>query len=101
MICLFPCMISNMKYLYSRSYFALACVFVFVAHPVVSPGPPAGSREAPLLAGSLLLPEKTQSPRRCAAFVPDTHGGGEQVGAAARLRLCPACIHRQVGVLDI
>lgn len=88
-----------MKYLYSRSYFA--CVCVFVAHPVVSPGPPAGSREAPLLAGSLLLPEEARSPRRCAAFVPDTHGGGEQVGAAARLRLCPACVHRQVGALDI
>lgn len=89
MISLFPCMISNMRYLYSRRYFAL----VFVAHPVVSPGPPAGSREAPLLAGSLLLPEETRSPRQCAAFVPDTHGGREQVGAAARLRLCPACIH--------
>lgn len=76
------------------------CVCVCVARPVVSLGPAAGFREAPLFARTLLLLQEALSPRRRAASGPDTHGGGAQGGAAAHLRLRSASVPGQVGVLD-
>ena len=65
--------------------------------PALSLGPAPGFGDTPLLAQPLLLPQETQSPWRRAASGPDAHGGGAQGGAATRLRLRPASIHRPVG----